>query len=203
VLNSYADGINDPQVDAIYNPLANALHAPWNLAAIAAGKPVLTEKPFARNRSEPQLVHNTAQSVGVTAMEGFHYLFHPVTRRIVDLATGNALGRLEHVEVAMAMPAPEADDPRWSLELAGARCWIWAATACMRCGWSSRAASPAGAPIQWSPRHTHSPYGWSARGAKPPHETLSSRTTTTGAASARRLALGSNGSELGPPTPTG
>ena len=52
VLGSYAEVIADPEVNAIYNPLANSLHAPWNLAAIEAGKPVLTEKPFARNRSE-------------------------------------------------------------------------------------------------------------------------------------------------------
>ncbi len=49
---SYDDVVNDPEVDVVYNPLANALHAPWNLAAVAAGKPVLTEKPFARNRAE-------------------------------------------------------------------------------------------------------------------------------------------------------
>ena len=50
----------DPEVNAIYNPLANSLHAPWNLAAIAEGKPVLTEKPFARNRSEAEQVAEAA-----------------------------------------------------------------------------------------------------------------------------------------------
>jgi predicted dehydrogenase len=56
VLASYDEVIADPGVDVIYNPLANALHAPWNLAAVAVGKPVLTEKPFARNRAEAQRV---------------------------------------------------------------------------------------------------------------------------------------------------
>ena len=50
VLGSYDEVVNDPEVDIVYNPLANSLHAPWNLAAVRAGKPVLTEKPFARNR---------------------------------------------------------------------------------------------------------------------------------------------------------
>lgn len=119
VLASYADVIDDSEVDVVYNPLANSLHAPWNLAAVTAGKPVLTEKPFARNRSEALQVAEAADSAGVPVMEGFHYLFHPVTRRALKLAGDGTLGDVTHVEVRMAMPAPEAGDPRWSLDLGG------------------------------------------------------------------------------------
>jgi predicted dehydrogenase len=119
VLPSYADVIDDPEVDVVYNPLANSLHAPWNLAAVAAGKPVLTEKPFARNRTEATQVAAAADTAGVPVMEGFHYLFHPVTRRALALAGDGTLGDITHVEVRMAMPEPEAGDPRWSFELAG------------------------------------------------------------------------------------
>ena len=77
VLASYDDVIDDPEVDVVYNPLANSLHAPWNLAAIAAGKPVLTEKPFARNRTEATQVAEAADDAGVTVVEGFHYLLPP------------------------------------------------------------------------------------------------------------------------------
>jgi predicted dehydrogenase len=119
VLGSYAEVIEDPEVDAIYNPLANALHAPWNLAAIAAGKPVLTEKPFADNRIQAAEVAAAAQSSGVTVLEGFHYLFHPVTRRALQLAGDGTLGELRRIEVSMTMPEPADTDPRWSLELAG------------------------------------------------------------------------------------
>ena len=94
VLASYDDVINDPEVDVVYNPLANSLHAPWNLAAVAAGKPVLTEKPFARNRAEAQRVAEAADAAGITVMEGFHYLFHPVTRRALELAGDGTLGDL-------------------------------------------------------------------------------------------------------------
>ncbi|PQP47863.1 Gfo/Idh/MocA family protein, partial [Mycolicibacterium austroafricanum] len=86
VLASYQDVVTDPQVDIVYNPLANALHAPWNLAAVAAGKPVLTEKPYARDRGEAARVAAAADAAGVTVMEGFHYLFHPVTQRALSLA---------------------------------------------------------------------------------------------------------------------
>ncbi|MCV7039876.1 oxidoreductase [Mycolicibacterium moriokaense] len=116
---TYQDVIDDPEVDVVYNPLANALHAPWNLAAVAAGKPVLTEKPFARNQSEAIRVAEAADAAGVTVMEGFHYLFHPVTRRALELAGDGTLGDITRVEVHMAMPEPAADDPRWSLELGG------------------------------------------------------------------------------------
>ncbi|MDF2824685.1 MAG: oxidoreductase [Mycobacterium sp.] len=119
VLGSYAEVIDDPQVDVIYNPLANALHAPWNLAAIAAGKPVLTEKPFADNRTQAAEVAAAAESAGVTVLEGFHYLFHPVTRRALELAGDGTLGELQRIEVNMTMPEPADSDPRWSLELAG------------------------------------------------------------------------------------
>jgi predicted dehydrogenase len=119
VLDDYQAVIDDPEVDVVYNPLANSLHAPWNLAAIAAGTPVLSEKPFARNESEARRVAEAADAAGVTVMEGFHYYFHPVTQRAFELAGDGTIGAVTHVEVRMAMPAPDDDDPRWSLELAG------------------------------------------------------------------------------------
>ncbi|ANI40931.1 Gfo/Idh/MocA family protein [Mycolicibacterium vaccae] len=119
VLASYQDVVTDPEVDVVYNPLANALHAPWNLAAVAAGKPVLTEKPFARDRTEAARVAAAADAAGVTVMEGFHYLFHPINQRALALAGDGTLGELTRVEVRMGMPEPQPEDPRWSLDLAG------------------------------------------------------------------------------------
>lgn len=119
VLGTYQEVVDDADVDVIYNPLANALHAPWNLAAIAAGKPVLSEKPFAENRERAAEVAAAADSAGVTVMEGFHYLFHPVTRRALELTGDGTLGELHRIEVQMTMPEPADTDPRWSLELAG------------------------------------------------------------------------------------
>jgi predicted dehydrogenase len=119
VLDDYQAVIDDPEVDVVYNPLANSLHAPWNLAAIAAGKPVLSEKPFARTETEARQVAAAADAAGVTVLEGFHYFFHPVTRRAFELAGDGTIGAVTHVEVRMTMPAPADDDPRWSLDLAG------------------------------------------------------------------------------------
>ena len=119
VVGSYADVVTDPEVEVVYNPLANALHGPWNLAAVAAGRHVLTEKPSASNAEEAAEVRDAAARAGVTVMEGFHYLYHPVTRRLHQLLDSGELGELRRVEIALVIAAPADDDPRWSLELAG------------------------------------------------------------------------------------
>ena len=119
VHGSYADVIADPEVEAIYNPLANSLHAPWNKAAILAGKHVLTEKPFASNATEAAQVRDLAQGRSLVLFEGFHYLYHPLMKRLMSLLAAGELGMLQRVESSMFMSAPAADDPRWSLALAG------------------------------------------------------------------------------------
>ncbi len=119
VVDSYDDLIADPEVEAIYNPLPNGLHGPWNLAAVKAGKHVLTEKPSASNAVEAAEVRDAVAEAGVVFLEGFHYLFHPVTERLHDLLDSGELGELVRVEVVMMAPGPPADDVRWSLPLAG------------------------------------------------------------------------------------
>lgn len=116
---SYQDVLDDPEVEAVYNPLANGLHGPWNLRAIAAGKHVLTEKPSASNAAEALAVRDAVRDRGVVFMEGFHYAYHPVMRRLQELLGKGELGDLQHVEATMVMPPPPEQDPRWSLPLAG------------------------------------------------------------------------------------
>ena len=57
---SYEEVLADFDVDVVYNPLVNSLHAPWNLRAIDAGKHVLSEKPFAANGVEARIVADAA-----------------------------------------------------------------------------------------------------------------------------------------------
>ncbi|MEV0793490.1 Gfo/Idh/MocA family oxidoreductase [Kribbella sp. NPDC050459] len=116
---SYQQLLDDPEIEAIYNPLANGLHGPWNLRALAAGKHVLTEKPSAANATEARQVRDAVHSSGLVFMEAFHYAYHPVMRRLQELIAKGELGDLQHVEATMVMPPPPEDDPRWSLPLAG------------------------------------------------------------------------------------
>jgi predicted dehydrogenase len=119
VVGSYAELVADPEVEVVYNPLANALHGPWNRAAVEAGKHVLTEKPSASNADEAREVRDAAAKAQVTLMEGFHYPYHPLHARLHELLRSGELGELREVEIHMVMPAPDDGDPRWRLDLAG------------------------------------------------------------------------------------
>ena len=119
VLDSYQAVIDDPEVEAIYNPLPNGLHGPWNLRAIAAGKHVLSEKPSASNAAEARAVRDAVAGSDVKFMEAFHYRYHPVMNRMLEIAGSGELGALSHIDVHMSFPNDDPTDPRWDLSLAG------------------------------------------------------------------------------------
>lgn len=119
VARTYDDVLADPEVDLVYNPLANSLHAPWNIKALRAGKHVLSEKPFAANGAEARRVAAIARESDGTVMEAFHHAFHPLMRRVLEIVESGEIGTIRHVDSTMIIPAPHDDDPRWLLELAG------------------------------------------------------------------------------------
>ncbi|MEV0351404.1 Gfo/Idh/MocA family oxidoreductase [Nonomuraea sp. NPDC050680] len=118
VHDSYERLIADPSLDAIYNPLPNALHAEWTLKAIEAGKHVLAEKPFTSNAAEARSVADAAAKSGVVVMEAFHYRYHPLMERVLEIV-GTELGEVRHVETWMCFPLPKFSDIRYSLKLGG------------------------------------------------------------------------------------
>jgi predicted dehydrogenase len=119
VHQTYAEVIDDPEVEVVYDALVNSLHAQWNQYALTAGKHVLSEKPFARNSAEASLVRNVARTAPGQIVEGFHYLHHPVNQRLRELVTSGELGEVQQVNIELSITAPPDSDPRWSLELAG------------------------------------------------------------------------------------
>jgi predicted dehydrogenase len=118
-LNTYQDVIDDPEVEAIYNPLANSLHPVWNVAALRAGKHVLTEKPSAGTAEQARSVRAVVEGTGLTFMEGFHYYYHPLIGRLKEILAGGEIGEVVDIESSLAMPAPADDDLRWQFDLAG------------------------------------------------------------------------------------
>jgi predicted dehydrogenase len=122
VHESYADLIGDAELDAVYIPLPNGLHHEWTLAAIAAGKHVLCEKPFTSNAAEARDVAEaaeTAAATGLVVMEAFHYRYHPLARRMEQIVHSGQLGEIQRVETSMCFPLPRFSDIRYNYDLAG------------------------------------------------------------------------------------
>lgn len=119
VHDSYADLLADDSLDAIYNPLPNGLHGRWTIAAVQAGKHVLCEKPFTANADEARQVAAIAQPSGKVVMEAFHYRYHPLMQRVLEIAGSGELGEVRHIETWMCIPLLLPRDIRWNLALAG------------------------------------------------------------------------------------
>ena len=119
VHDSYDGLLADPDIDAIYNPLPNSLHAEWTIKALEAGKHVLCEKPFTSNAEEAEAVAAVASRTGLVAMEAFHYRYHPLADRMQEVVQSGELGTVRHVETWMCVPLPLKGDIRFQLGLAG------------------------------------------------------------------------------------
>ncbi len=119
VYGSYQELVEAPDLEAVYVPLPNGLHAEWTLAALAAGKHVLCEKPFAANASEAGRVADAAARSGLVVMEAFHWRYHPLATRLMEIIGGGELGDIERIEAALIFPLLKTSDIRWQLDLAG------------------------------------------------------------------------------------
>ncbi|EOD64471.1 Gfo/Idh/MocA family protein [Amycolatopsis vancoresmycina] len=119
VHSSYEALLADPEIDAVYNPLPNGLHGRWTLAALAAGKHVLCEKPFTANAAEAREVASAAAASDRVVMEAFHYRYHPLALRVEEIVASGELGTLQRVETALCFPLPKFSDIRYDFGLAG------------------------------------------------------------------------------------
>jgi len=123
VAKDYEAVVSDPDIDAVYVPLPNSEHGRWTLAALAAGKHVLCEKPFTANAEEAGRVADAARHAArasrlVTA-EAFHYRYHPLARRMEEVVRSGELGRIQDIETWLCAPIPNKRDIRYQYGLAG------------------------------------------------------------------------------------
>lgn len=111
----------DPDIDAIYNPLPNSLHAEWTVRAAEAGKAILCEKPLARDAAEAQRMVDTCARHGVPLMEAFMYRFHPQNVRVRELLRQGAIGTPGQVRAGFSfrMYPLDAANVRLQRDLAG------------------------------------------------------------------------------------
>jgi xylose dehydrogenase (NAD/NADP) len=117
--SSYEALLADPEVEAVYISLPNALHLRWTAAALRAGKHVLCEKPLARDPEPVAEVFDLAEQEGRLLMEGFMYRHHPQTARLVELVQAGTIGRPQLIRSAFSFPIASEDDVRLDPELQG------------------------------------------------------------------------------------
>jgi D-xylose 1-dehydrogenase (NADP+, D-xylono-1,5-lactone-forming) len=116
---SYEELLADPEVDAIYNPLPNALHVEWSIKALEAGKHVLCEKPMSRHPDEVERAFDVAEREGRVLEEAFMWRHHPQLARARELIAAGDVGELRIIRAAFAFNAGNPDDIRLQADLEG------------------------------------------------------------------------------------
>jgi predicted dehydrogenase len=89
---SYQALIDDPDVEAIYNPLPNHLHVLWSIRAAEAGKHVLCEKPIALTAAEARTLLAARDRADVMVQEAFMVRTHPQWARASEIAASGRIG---------------------------------------------------------------------------------------------------------------
>lgn len=119
--STYEALLRDDDVEVVYIPLPNALHAEWSIAALRAGKAVVCEKPIASNADQARQMLAVAHETGLPLIEAVHYLYHPLAHRIDELVRSGRLGTIERVlaRVHLSSDFLAPDDIRFRYDLAG------------------------------------------------------------------------------------
>ncbi|HZK98305.1 MAG TPA: Gfo/Idh/MocA family oxidoreductase, partial [Caulobacteraceae bacterium] len=120
VAADYAALVARDDIDVVYNALPAAAHARWTLAALAAGKAVLCEKPFALNAGEARSMARAAALASPPLVEAFHYRFHAVIRRAEAIVQSGVLGALRRAAAEFHVPIPRTPtELRWRADQGG------------------------------------------------------------------------------------
>jgi len=120
---SYKAMLADPDVDVIYNPLPNSLHAEWTIKAVEAGKHVLCEKPLANTVEEVDAMTAAAKKAGVVLMEAFMYRHHPQTLKVKELVESGVIGKLQLIRGSFTFNISDENDVRLNSALGGGSIW--------------------------------------------------------------------------------
>jgi len=94
---SYEELLEDPEIEAIYNPLPNQLHVPWTIKAAEAGKHVLCEKPLSVTVAEAESLLDVRERTGVKIGEAFMIRSYPQWLRLRELLNDGRIGELRSV----------------------------------------------------------------------------------------------------------
>lgn len=122
-VEGYQALLDNPAIDAVYIPLPNSEHVPWTLAAIAAGKHVLCEKPMALDPADVDRIYAAASARRVVVEEGFMYRHEPLTAKVLELVQGGALGTVRAIVSGFTFTLADAADTRLDPALGGGSLW--------------------------------------------------------------------------------
>jgi predicted dehydrogenase len=118
--DSYEALLADPQVDAVYIPLPNHLHAAWAIRAAEAGKHVLCEKPLTLHLADAQAMFAAARQRGVMLLEAYPYYFQPQTGDMLSLIHGGAIGEVRAVHASFGFTLQTGtSNIRWQADMGG------------------------------------------------------------------------------------
>jgi predicted dehydrogenase len=120
---TYEELLAREDIDAIYNPLPNHLHAEWSIRAAEAGKHVLCEKPLAMSLDEVDKMRAAAKQHNVIITEAFMYKHHPQTLKVLELLEQETIGELLLIKGAFTFNLDRPDDVRWVPEWGGGSIW--------------------------------------------------------------------------------
>jgi predicted dehydrogenase len=116
---SYEELIDDPDVEAIYNPLPNHLHVPWSIRAAERGKHVLCEKPIALTASEARELLVVRDRTGVKIGEAFMVRTHPQWLKVKEIVDSGAIGDLRLISGHFSYYRRDPADVRSHVEWGG------------------------------------------------------------------------------------
>ena len=111
--------IEDPDIDALYIPLPNSLHAEWTIRALEAGKPVLCEKPLCGTLPDTERVLTSARQTGTLLWEAFAFPFHAQLAQLRRLIADGVIGDLIEIKSNFHFAVTRPDNIRLSPELEG------------------------------------------------------------------------------------
>jgi D-xylose 1-dehydrogenase (NADP+, D-xylono-1,5-lactone-forming) len=120
---SYEEMLTDPEIDIVYNPLPNHIHAEWTIKACQAGKHVLFEKPAALKPEDVDAMAEAARASGVFVAEAFMYRHHPQTKKVLDLVAEGAVGKVQLLRGCFSYVNDRTVDIRWVPEYGGGSIW--------------------------------------------------------------------------------
>lgn len=115
----YGRLLADPEIEAVYIPLPNALHREWTIRAAEAGKHVLCEKPMGLNPSECRDMIAACRHNGVHLMEAFMYRYTDLTHKVVYTLRSGALGRVRFVQSSFRFHLSNPASIKWQPALGG------------------------------------------------------------------------------------